>query len=269
MIKGIGSFGKQYEIMYKNDVQAEGSVVRTLFEQMIKLDDISVEYLYNSYTDLGNRYKSGSRVLFENIVDAIKGQTDSETVDNIILYCRNIVENCDTDTDNMVFGGTEEEIVERGTYWCTDIARVACVMFQVAGFPSRMITTANTKFAYCGHELAEVYYNGKWGVTDPTSGVVVRHQDGTPASAWEIHNDCNVANKIFYQQSPESEKESYFLYSPGEQYESVGISNYYVDEKENYDYTTSMVNDYCKEILKHSDEQWAGGIRWIHGEDLI
>jgi len=55
------------------------------------------------------------------------------------------IENCDTDTEDMVFGGTEEEVVERGTYWCTDIACVACIMFQIAGFPSHVLTTANTK----------------------------------------------------------------------------------------------------------------------------
>jgi len=269
MLTGISSFGKQYEIMYKNDVQAEGSVVRTLFEKMVKLDERSVDYLYNSYTDLSKRYKPGSRMFLENIVDGLKGQTDSETVDNIIKYCRNIVENCDTDTEDMFFGGTEEEIVERGTYWCTDIARVACIMFQIAGFPSRMLTTANTKFAYCGHEVTEVYYNNKWGVTDANSGVVIKNQDGSPASAWEIHKDYNIANKIFFKQSPESKQESYFLYSPGEQYESVGITNYYIDEKEKYNYKTSKVNDYCREILRNSDEQWAGGLRWIHGEDLI
>ncbi|MCL2158992.1 MAG: transglutaminase domain-containing protein [Oscillospiraceae bacterium] len=269
MKKGISIFGKQYEIAYKNDVQADGSVVKDLFEQMIKLDESSVEYLYGSYTDLSNRYEPGSRIFLENIVYDLIGETDSKTVDNIISYCRNIVENCDTDTEDMIFGGTEEEIVERGTYWCTDIARVACAIFQIAGFPARIVITANTKFAYCGHSVTEVYYNGKWGVADPTSGVVIRHQDETPASAWEIQKDFAIANRAFYRQSPESEAESYFMFAPGEQYESVGISNYYIDEKEKYSYATSKVNDYCRAILKNSDELWASGLRWIHGEDLI
>jgi len=232
--------------MYKNDVQADGSVVKTLFEQMIKLDNDSVEYLYNSYTDLYSHYRPANRVYFENIISTLKGQTDTNTVDNIISYCRNIVENCDMDTEDFIFGGTEEEIVERGTYWCTDIARVACVMFQVAGFPSRIINTANTKFAYNGHTVAEVYYDNRWGVADPVTGAIFKHENGTPMSAWEIHNNGIDG-----------------------QYESVGISNYYIDEKENYSYETSKVNDYCREILKHSDEKWAGGIKWIHGEDLI
>ena len=273
MIKGMGSFGKQYEIAYKNDVQAEGSVVRTLFEQMIKLDEDSALYLYSSYTNLTNRYKPGSRSFFEKIVESFKGQTESETIDNIIAYCRNIVENCDTDTEYMIFGGTEEEVVERGTYWCTDIARVACIMFQIAGLPSRMLTTANTKFAYCGHTVTEVYYENKWGVADPTSGVVIRHSNKTPASAWEIQKNYDIANQSFYRKysnlQSEIEEEGYIFFPPGEQYESVGITNYYIDEKDRYSYKTSKVNDYCRAILKNSDEKWASGLRWIHGEDLV
>ena len=245
MEKGIGIFGKQYKIMYQNDTHADDSVDRILLEEMIKLDSNSVEYLYNSYTDLHVRYKSGSRVILENIASGLKGSSYAETVDNIIAYCRNIVENCEIDTEDFVFGGTEEEIIERGTYWCTDIARVACIMFQIVGLPSRIIVTANTKLAYSGHNVTEVYYNNKWGITDPTNGTIARHLDGTPISAWEIHN--NLID---------------------EQYESVGISNYYVDEKENYKYDISKVNDYYREILKHSSEQWVDGLRWIHGEDL-
>ena len=267
MQKGMGIFGKQYEIMYKNDVQADGSVVKNLFKEMIKLEQSSADYLYSTYTDMSKRYKPGSRPFLENIIAGLKAQKESETVDNIVSYCANIVNNCDTDTEDMIFGGTEEEIIKRGTYWCTDIARVACIMFQIAGLPSRMLTTANTKFAYCGHEVTEVYYNNKWGVVDVNADMAYR-RDGIPVSAWEIQNDYNLVNEAFYKKHPEAEKEGYLLYPPGEQYVSVGITNYYVDENEKYNYKTSMVNDYCREILKRSAENWAGGIRWIHGEDM-
>ena len=245
MKKGIGIFGKQYEIGYKNDVQADGSVVKTLFEEMIKLDSNSVEYLYSSYTDLSNRYEPESRIFLEDIVNNLKSPKQAETVDNIISYCMNIAENYNIDTDDMIFGGTEEEILKRGTYWCTDMARIACVMFQTAGLPSRIIITANTKFAYSGHTVTEVYYDNKWGVADPAMGKIFRHNDGTPISAWDIK-----INNI------------------DEQYESIGISNYYIDEHKNYNYETSRVNAYYREILKHSNDSWADGIRWIHGEDF-
>ena len=269
MQKGIHIFGKQYEIMYKNDVQTDGSVVKEIFNEMVKLDDTSVKYLYSSFTDLTNRYKPGSRAFIEDIVNELIGHTATETVDNIVSYCTNIANNCDTGTEDILFGGTEEEVIKRGTYWCTDIARVACIMFQVAGLPSRLITTANTNFAYCGHMVTEVYYHNKWGVTDVNSGIAYRYQDGTPMSAWEIHKDYDLGNQAFYKIHPEARQEGYLFFPPGEQYESVGITNYYVDEHWKYNYQTSKVNDYCRKILQHSDEKWAGGIRWVHGEDLV
>ena len=84
--KGIGIFGKQYEIMYKNDIHAKGSVDRVLTEQMVKLDDSSAGYLYTAYTDLSNRYKSWSRIILENITNGLKGQTDADTVDDDLLW---------------------------------------------------------------------------------------------------------------------------------------------------------------------------------------
>ncbi|MCL2396621.1 MAG: hypothetical protein FWC93_00990 [Defluviitaleaceae bacterium] len=269
MKKGMDIFGRQYEMTYRNDTHADGSVDKMLFEQMVKLDDSTVGYLYDLYTDLSNRYVRGSRATLENIVDGIKGETDYDTVNNIVLFCRKIVESCNISCKDMIFGGTEEEIIERGTYWCTNIARVACVLFQIAGLPSRMLITANTKFPYCGHNVAEVYYNQKWGVVDPNAGIVYKHEDGAPASAWEMHKNSEIANRVVFQEYPHTKNDgNSIFFSPGEQYESVGISNYYVDEKEKYSYETSRLNDFVGKIVEHSGRKWAGGLRWIHGEDL-
>ena len=269
MQKGIGIFGKQYEFGYKNETHAPGSVVRILLGEMIKLDENSADYLYNSYTDLSARYKTGSRPFLESIVNELKGKADAETVDNIIEYCRNIVISCDTDTDDFIYGGKEEDIIERTSYWCTDIARVACVLFQIAGFPSRIIVTVNTNFAYCGHIVTEVYYDGKWCVTDPNAGVVFRYEDGVPASAWEVHNNYEVANRIYRITDPNCMEGNGIFFPPGEQFESVGIVNYYVDDMEKYSYETSGTNEFYREILRNSDEQWTGGLKWIHGEELL
>jgi len=250
MKTGIGIFGKQYEAMFRNDLHADGSVDRVLVERMVKLDNSSVEYLYGAYTDLSARHRPKNRPILENIVARLMGRTNPETVDNIVIYCRQIVENHTVDIEQMIFGGTEEEIIERGTDWCTDIARVACILFQVAGFPSRILNTANTKLAYCGHCVTEVYYDGTWGVADPTNRIVYRHPGGGPATAWDIQNDGRLAG------SP----------TRAGQYESVGISNYYADENDKYRYATNRINAYYRAILEHSDQQWPGGIRWIHGE---
>ena len=257
MKQGLDCFGKQYGIMYRNDTHAEGSVDRMLFERMIKLDESSVDFLYGSYTDPARQFQAGSRASLEKIAARLKRKKAIKTIHNIVAYCRKIVRKCNVSTKDMLYGGTEEEIIARGTYWCTDIARVACILFHIAGFPSRILITANTNFAYCGHSVTEVYFNERWCVADPTNGVII------PASAWEIHNDPGIANRVFYKKYPKWED----FFPPGEQYESVGISNYYADEYETFSYETSRVNDYCREILRNSATRWAGGIRWIHGED--
>jgi len=228
---GNGIFGKQYEIMIKNDSHADGTVDRILYENMIKLDTNSVDYLYNFYTDLNNHYEYGNRKLLENIIINFKNKNNENIIESIISYCKNIVLNCDFNIENMVLGGTEEEIILRGTDWCTDIARVACILFQVAGYPSRIVITANTKLPYHGHVVTEVYYNNKWGAADPTNGIIFINENKSPISAWDI--------KI-------KEIDS--------QYESVGISNYYVNEKSKYNYETSKINDYYRKILDNSNK---------------
>jgi len=268
MQKGIGIFGKQYEFGYKNETQAEGSVVRVLFDEMIKLDEDSVDYLYSSYTDLSKRYEQGCRPVLERIVDELKGVTNAETVDNIMKFCRNVVTRCNMPSKNFIYGGTEEDVIERATYWCTDVARVACVLFQIAGFPSRIIVTVNSNFAYCGHSVAEVYYDNKWCLTDPNAGLAFRHENGSPASAWEVHNNYEIANKIYHNSDLDSYGNSIF-FPPGEQFDSIGISNYYVGDMDKYDYTTSGTNEFYRKILKHSGEKWAGGLRWVHGEEFL
>ena len=269
MQKGIGIFGKQYEFGYKNETHTPGSVVRALFDEMIKLDDNSVEYLYNSYTDFSFRYKMGSRPVLENLANQLKSKTDAETIDNIIKYCRNIAISCDTDADDFIYGGKEEDIIERTSYWCTDIARVACVLFQIVGLPSRIVVTVNTNFPYCGHIVTEAYCHGKWCVTDPNAGVVFRHEDGAPASAWEVHNDYEIANRIYRINAPDSMEGNGMFFPPGEQFESIGVVNYYIDDMEKYNYETSGTNEFYKKILENSDEKWAGGLRWLHGEELL
>jgi hypothetical protein len=239
--------------MYKNDTHAQGSVDRVLFERMFLLDAQSVDYLYSGYTDLTARHVPGSRPVLEKIVRRLQKKSQARTAANIVRYCRKkVLEPCNVSTADMIFGGREEDIIARTTYWCTDLARVGCVLFQVAGLPARILVTANTNFAYCGHQVAEVYFDEAWHVADLNEGLLYPH------SAWEIHNKPGlIAGK----------PEGYIFFAPGEQYQSVGISNYYVDESENYSYETSRVNDYCRAILAHSAKNWEGGIRWIHGEE--
>ena len=84
----------------------------------------------------------------------------------------------------MYFGGTEKEILNRGTDWCFDLARLSAVILDCIGLTSRFVFVANPNKAYHGHVLLEVYYNNSWGIIDPLYGYVF--YDTKPVNAKEI-----------------------------------------------------------------------------------
>ncbi|WMM23966.1 hypothetical protein RBU61_13670 [Tissierella sp. MB52-C2] len=51
------------------------------------------------------------------------------------------------------------------------------------------------------------------------------------------------------------------------QFSGIAISNYYINEHINYDYSVSGINQYYKGILEMSDKGWPGGIRWLCNEN--
>lgn len=159
----------------------------------------------------------------------------------------------------MRFGGTEEQIFRRGSDWCTDAARVGCVLCQIAGLPARLVFLADTAQAYSGHVITEVYRQRVWGAVDPTTAVTYRHPDGRPASTWQLMNQPGLVKAHWKGEATPCTTVG--------QFRAAAISNYFVSEKETYDYTISPLNDYCRSILEMSIQGWPGGLRWLHGED--
>ena len=260
--KGINQFGRAYEIMLKSDIHANNSVDRTIIENMIRLCDDTKEYLYESYTNRQVGQITNLRPELEYFTHKLTNEINS-TEDKIIKitsYCSTLGDKIETDNlDDMVFGGTEEEIIKRGSNWCTDIARVACIMYQLSGLSSRIIQLFNIYQAYSGHVVNEVFRNNTWGVVDPTCGFVYEYLDGTPASAWDI---MNKKDGIIIKDDRENILEIDF-----NQFSGVAISNYYINDHVNYDYSISKINQYYRDILEMSNKGWSDGIRWLHNED--
>lgn len=253
---GPAAFGVAYCRMLENDVHAPGSVDRVLTENMVRLCAETAEYLYSRFTPLEIRYQPGSRPKLERILEQIPYESFPAS---IAEFTSRLGTGAERSLSKMLFGGTEEEIVERGSDWCTDVARVACVLSQIAGFPARIVYLFNLEQAYSGHVIIEVYYHGKWGAVDSSTGVVYKHDDGTPASVWELMNNRElVAN---HGRDPRA------AYTTPEQFQAAGIANYFCWEYENFDYTVSPLNAYYRSILEMSDKGWPGGLRWLHGED--
>lgn len=258
---GEDQFGPAYQVMLAGDANAPGSVVRVLSQRMIRLDAATADYLYASYTPTTPRYRPGSRPVLERwLGEATAGATcPEERVDGIVRWCAAIAEAADDmSLDDLRLGGTEEAIVERCTDWCTDLSRVGCVLCQVAGLPARLVYLFNTEAAYSGHVIVEVLRQGRWGCVDVVNGVIYRHQDGTPASTWNLQRAPHL---IAAHRRPHGG------YSSAAQFLGAAIVNYFVWDADQYDYTVSLLNPYTRSILEQSVRGWPGGLRWLHGED--
>ena len=260
---GSAQFGPAYQKMLDNDTHAPGSVDRVLTEQMIRLCSETATYLYTDYTPADIRYKKGTRAELEDCTEQITADCQSydERIERIVQFTARLADKTTGQTlETMLFGGSEEEIIHRGSDWCTDIARVACFLCQAAGIASRIINLYNTDQVYSGHVIIEAYRNRKWGAVDSSTAVVYRYPDGTPASTCDLMNQPSLTE---LHQSPSA------YYTKVNQFSGAAIVNYFVWKSNDYDYTSSGINEYTRPILEMSSQGWPGGLRWLHGEDSI
>lgn len=246
--------------MLENDTHAPGSVDRELAASMVRLCENTAAYLYDKYTDLHIGYVKGSRPALETTLAEIRASVSDpgQLIPAIADFTRALAEKRPRGLDAMRFGGTEEQIIARGSEWCTDVARVACALYQVAGLPCRMVNLFNLNAAYSGHVVVEVYWSETWGAVDTNSAVVYCKEDGAPATTWELMQDDALVNR---HRSPEA------WCTVPEQFTAAGIANYYVRDAQRYDYAVSGINDYYRAILSMGSQGWPGGLRWLHGED--
>lgn len=259
--QGLGQFGPAYKVMFENDAHAPSSIDRILMENMIRLCSETMDYLYNEYTPTMSFYQKGSRPELEQYVERgiLDCHFDEERIETIARFTSSLQEKACEDLDLIQVGGTEEEIIARWSDWCGDVARVACALCQVAGFPSRIVYLVDTGKAYCGHVIIEVYRAKVWGAVDTLTNVIYHHPGGRPASTWDLMNNHHLIESHWRDKST--------LYTTVDQFRAAAISNYFVWRWKEYDYTITKINDYYRSILKMSDQGWPGGLRWLHGED--
>ena len=239
---GYGVFGKAYEVMYAHDLHNPASIDHELMKNMILLDDQSAAILYSRVV----RHNYGGHELYQ-FAQQFKASIEKETVQNVLRYTQKIAAAFDTDFDDMLFGGTEKQILDRGTDWCSDMARVGAVLLQCLGIPCRMLYLANPGKAYNGHVVNEAFYEGRYGVVDFIYGY--QFYDRTPKSAFEIQRNPEILAAY-----PESYQG---LFS------AIAISEYDPCTPGN-NYSISRPNDYYLKLI-HTDHE----NMWLMGEDLV
>ncbi|MEW6358969.1 MAG: hypothetical protein AB1696_21735 [Planctomycetota bacterium] len=259
--RGAGAFGGAYEFMLEHDAHAPGSVDCELTRGMIRLCPETVGYLYGPFTPLHAPYIRGTRQKLESVLSGLarKGGGTENILTSIVEFTRRLGDRAEQDLQKMRIGGTEEEIIERGSDWCTDVARVACVLCQIAGFPCRIANLFDLHRAYSGHVIVEAHRAGSWGALDSSTGVVYLKAGGQPASVWDLMNDAELVRT--HGSDPRA------FYTTVDQFRAAGLANYFSWEQGRYQYPVSGLNDYYVSILEMSNKGWPGGLRWLHGED--
>ena len=229
---GYGVFGKAYEYMLRNDLHDPASVDHELMKNMVLLDDESAAFLYSGVA----RYDIRKHELY-HFAQQFKAPSDKETIENVLKYTQNIADSYNTNFDDMLFGGTEKQILSRGTDWCSDMARVGAVLLQCLDIPCRIIYLANTSEAYNGHVACEAYYEGQHGVVD----FIYRYQfyGEKPISALDILKNQGVL-------------EGYPEYYKG-LYSAIAISEYDPCSASN-NYSISAPNNYYLKLIHTNHE---------------
>jgi len=240
MKAGYDIFGKAFGISLRNDPHAAESIDHKFMKEMILLDKESFEFLYNKAPDLPDMTKHELYVFAQQFMS----EDDKDTICNTLKFCSSIARNYDVPIEQMLFGGTEKEIIERGTDWCADMARVGVVLLMCNGIPARMVTLVNPQRAYNGHVVVEAFYEGKYGVCDYIYGYCFH--DGKPLDAYELQTKRELLSGY---------PDDYIG-----MYDAVAINEY--DPTAGNCYAISKANQYTLNVINtdHND-------KWFMGED--
>jgi hypothetical protein len=249
--QGRSVLGSAYAYMLERDAHAPGSVDQILHQRMVRLLPETVNFLYGDYSRTDMSYVRGSRPSLEKQADSITAHkgTQAQRLAAIAHYCARLGDHADDNLETMILGGSEEDIIARGSDWCTDVARVGCMLCQIVGIPARLANLFDLGSAYSGHVVVEAYRLGTWGAVDTS----------TPVTTWELMHDAAFVREIASDPTA--------TYSRPEQFSAAAIVNYRLVDWESYDYTPSGLNEYYRSILRLSQKGWPGGLRWLHGED--
>lgn len=240
IIQGYDVFGKAYGYMLRNDLHDINSVEHKLFQEQILLNSVSEPFLYGGY-QISYPLKNHELFLFSQ---KFKKENELESVKSVVKYVHELASNFNAPLKEMYFGGTEKEILNRGTDWCFDLARLSAVILDCIGLTARFIFVANPDKAYNAHALLEVYYNDSWGVVDPLYGYIF--YDTKPICAKDIL--CSSQIKTM--------DEDY-----KNMFKQISVAEYNPNDEKNK-YISSKCNEYTYKVNTIKQDG-----TWLLGED--
>ncbi len=190
-------------------VYRPGTVDAVMFDHAVILEPATADYLYSDFTPVPQPYEPGTRVFLEKIVDRVTDgiRADGDRAIALMDWVRDLPRTYTRGSwltsgaggGDLFHGGTEEEVIRKGSDMCNEMARVLGILAQVAGMPSRYVghmvaidyddVTAST-----GHGVSEIYIDGQWAYFDVRGRYFIK-DDGSFASAWDLLNDPDLIHR--------------------------------------------------------------------------
>lgn len=172
---------RQLHINYGGGVEAQ------LRDRMVILCPQTAAFLYGPFTPAAVRYARGTRPVLERAAaEATAGcATQQEQALALMRLCRDLYRKAPgADFSAYVYGGTEEQMLDKPEILCETLGRLLVALCEVAGIPGRIVM-----HTLGGHIAAEVLVDGQWGYLDPRCGMYFLKPDGRLASVLELWQD--------------------------------------------------------------------------------
>lgn len=155
-----------------------------LRDEQVILCPQTVDVLYSAFTS-APRYATGSRPELERIVADVTKNCASETDKALALmrYCRDLYKNewYEGGFKDYVYGGTEDQLIQKGEILCECLGRLHVALCEIAGLPGRVVM-----HVIGGHICSEIKVDTGWAYMDPRCGIYFQKPDGALASVWEL-----------------------------------------------------------------------------------
>ena len=177
---------KAYRLNYEQmRVNYGDNVDFQLRQEQVVLCPQTVDVLYGQFAPVATRYQKGTRPELERVVREVAAHcgTEREKVLALMRYCRDLYDEkwYKGEFNHYVYGGTEEELIEKGEILCECLGRLMVALCEIAGIPGRIVM-----HVIGGHICAEIYVDGHWAYVDPRCGVYFLKPDGSFASVWDL-----------------------------------------------------------------------------------
>ena len=231
---------------FSRNVYRRGTVDYVLFDQAYVLTAETQEMLYAASYPHTPHYVAGTRIHLEQLVERlIKGHDSARARALAILaFVRDIPENYTNAGTEPFHGGTEEEIIRKGSSMCNEQARVLIVLAQIAGIPARYVghmtpIDYNDQHSGSGHGVAELFVDGAWAYMD-IRGIYFEHADGSFASTWDVICDPSLLDKQSDEACLFRRKQSRDLAGSRKYFSASSmhiIAAYAVEDHGSYDYS--------------------------------